>query len=58
MTKVLSVTVKNLVGDSDYEYVEFTELNKLINEGWSISQKDIVNSNTGSIFTIIYRLDK
>ena len=60
MTKVLSVTVKNLVGSSakEYKHREFTELNELMNDGWTIMKTEIVNSNTASIFSVIYYLEK
>jgi hypothetical protein len=59
MTKVLSVTVKNIVGSSnEYKHREFTELNELLSDGWVIIRTETVNSSTASVFSIIYILDK
>ena len=59
MTKILSVTVKNLVGSSnDYKHQEFKELNELLNDGWYIIKTEIVNSTIGSVFSIVYNLEK
>tara|TARA_R110000787_G_scaffold41071_12_gene101599 strand:+ start:2611 stop:2793 length:183 start_codon:yes stop_codon:yes gene_type:complete len=60
MKKVLSITVKNLVGSTvkGYNIIEFTELNDFLNDGWSIHSTETINSNTVSVFSIIYTLKK
>lgn len=60
MKKVLSITVKNLVGSGSKEYKsrEFTELNELLNDGWNIHSTETINSNTTASFSVIYTLKK
>lgn len=59
MTKVISITVKNVNGAHDQTRVnDFKELNDHLADGWKVKTVDFIASNTTATFTAMYLIGK
>jgi len=59
MKKVLSITIKNTLNvKEESRNNDFKELNEHLSDDWSILNYDFINSNTATVFTAVYLIEK
>ncbi len=61
MIKVLSVTIRNFISSNNKNpsrTTEFDELNKYLEDGWSVIGYETVNSPNSSYFSMVYTITK
>jgi hypothetical protein len=59
MTKYITVTIRNYPGSNKYKNViEFDELNTYLDDGWSVTSRETINSDTTASFSILFEISK